>query len=153
MSVDHINDTTSIKNATAYVIEHTARLLRFHLNTQLKEWGYDVTREQWFLLFKLYEHDGCAQGDLADAALQDHPNITRQLDALEKRGYVERKDDPEDRRRHLIYLTADGHAFMETVIPKAIETRKRVFAGISQEEIDLLKDILQRIETNLLENS
>ena len=151
MSTNHITDTTNIKNATAYVIEHTARLLRFHLNHELKEWGYEITREQWFLMFQLYENEGCSQGELADEILHDHPNITRQLDALEKRGYVERQHDPEDRRRHLIYLTADGRKVMDEMMPKAVETRKQLFAGISQEEVDQLKDILGRIEQNLLQ--
>ena len=147
---DHIHDLGSLDNATAYVIQRTARLLRFHLIKFFRDKGVDITPEQWFILFRLYEKDGQSQGQLADKDLNDHPNITRLLDALEKRGFVSRTADPQDRRKHLIYLTEHGRDFMEDLFPEVIATRQQIFNGLTQEDIDTLKATLAIIEQNVL---
>ena len=150
MRIDHIYDTSSIDNATAYKIQRTARLLRYSLNRFFQQLDLVISQEQWFILFRLYEKQGQSQRELADKDLNDHPNITRLIDALVRQGYVRREADPRDRRRSLIYLTAEGETLMESLKPKIIETRRQVFAGVSAEEIEVLEQILQKIEVNMM---
>ena len=148
--MDHIHNVTSINNATAYRIHHTARLLRYSLNRFFQRHEVEISLEQWFILFRLYERDGQAQSDLADKDLNDHPNITRLIDALQKRELVRREADPDDRRKSLVCLTDQGRTFMETMIPLVIDERKRIFTGISNEEIEQFLQILEKIEANVL---
>src|SRR5688572_15254749 len=105
MEPNHIYNLSSLDKAVAYKIQRTARLLRLHLIKFLQDAGTDITPEQWFILFRLHENEGQSQGELADKDLQDHPNITRMLDMLEKRQLVIRTADPQDRRKFLIFLT------------------------------------------------
>lgn len=139
----------NLDEATAYVIQRTARLLRFYLVQIFQASDYPLSPEQWFLLFRLYEEDGVPQKQLAHKDLGDHPNVTRLLDGLMKYGLVERRRDAEDRRQVLVYLTAVGHKFMTDFLPKIVEERHRIFAGFSDDEINTLTHLLNRVEGNV----
>ena len=144
---DPITDVSSIDKAVAYIITSTARHLKLHLQRNLRE--HNIGPEQWFLLFRLYEKDGRSQKELADQNANDYPNITRLIDALSKKGFVERRADPSDRRKQLVFLTDSGRNFMEGLMPWVIDVRKEVFKGISKAELFQLVDTLQKIEENL----
>ena len=66
------------------------------------------------------DHDGRPQQELAEALCMDANNVVLLLNELEELGYVARRRDPDDRRRHLVELTARGR-------PRA--ERRRARAG------------------------
>ncbi len=54
------------------------------------------------------DHESAPQQDLAEAFCMDANNIVLLLNELEDLGYVVRRRDPDDRRRHLVDMTAKG---------------------------------------------
>jgi DNA-binding MarR family transcriptional regulator len=54
------------------------------------------------------DHDGGPQQELAEALCMDANNVVLLLNELEQAGYVARRRDPDDRRRHRVELTAAG---------------------------------------------
>jgi DNA-binding MarR family transcriptional regulator len=54
------------------------------------------------------DHNGGPQQELAEALCMDANNVVLLLNELEQRGYVSRRRDPSDRRRHLVDLTPAG---------------------------------------------
>ena len=79
--------------------------------------GYDLTPEQWGLLARLREAEGSNQTQLGEKMLKDRHNITRILNLLEKRGYIERRPDEADKRIYRVFLTKSGRAVQEKLTP------------------------------------
>lgn len=146
---DHIQDTSSLDNAPAFLITRVARLLRFDLWKVLGERGTDLTPEQYFMLYRLNEGDGRSQIELADRVLVDRPNVTRLVDALEKKNLVRRGADASDRRKSLVYLTPDGRRLIRKLLKLIVTARKRIFSGVTAREVEQLMSVLMRVETNI----
>ncbi len=54
------------------------------------------------------DHDNAPQQELAEALCMDANNVVLLLNELEDLGFVARRRDPHDRRRHLVELTKEG---------------------------------------------
>jgi DNA-binding MarR family transcriptional regulator len=143
------HDSPDLDEALAFRIHRTNRLLRTHLARFLATVAPDVTPEQWFVLARVASGGAVRQVDLAEPVLGDPPNVSRLIDALVARGYVERSPDPADRRSWLVSLTRSGRALAAKVSNRAIDERRAVFAGFDEAELDALAAALDRIDANV----
>ncbi len=56
--------------------------------------------------------------------------VVTYVDELERRGYVERRRNPDDRRLHALYLTASGKRMMTKIGDRARQHERRLTAGL-----------------------
>ncbi|WP_018674988.1 MarR family winged helix-turn-helix transcriptional regulator [Riemerella columbina] len=124
-------------------------LVNRFLSQQLKNEGIPLTREQWSVLAVLWKSDGCSQQHIADATYRDKPGITRLIDNLEKDNLVERRNDKNDRRLNLIFLTPKGKAMEEKVMKVANETLEKATENLSEQEILTIKNGFEKIYENI----
>jgi len=108
-----------------------------------------ITVEQWILLKIIQENDGLTQKELADKSFRDPASITRTLDLLNKKGFVERRPVEDNRRRYSICLTKGGAKFISKYMPVINSHRSKSIDGISQDELDTLNLLLRKIQTNM----
>lgn len=141
---------SDIDQTITYQVYRTGRLLRRYLQQKLRIDEAQLTPEQCFILLRLYMKDGQTQRELADKILNDHPNITRLIDKLEKNAYVQRTNDAKDRRSFVINLSVKGRAFCESRVPLLQQERERILKGLTKEEIKMFQTILRRIDTNIM---
>jgi DNA-binding MarR family transcriptional regulator len=88
---------------------------------------------------------GLSQQDLA-AKLQIHPSrLVAILDNLEKRQFVERRANPDDRRLYSLHLTKDGGKVLERIGKVAREHQDALLSALNGEERDELTTLLLRI--------
>lgn len=102
--------TPSAVQASRDVRAVTGRLRRRLLNAAVAE---DLTLGQSSVLAQLSETGGVTASDLAAAEGVRHQSMTATVTALEAAGLVERSPDPNDGRRLLISLTAEGRRRLE----------------------------------------
>ena len=88
---------------------------------------------------------GLSQQELA-ARLRIHPSrLVAILDNLEKRGFVERRANPEDRRLYSLHLTEAGGEVLEKIGSVARKHQDALLSSISLEERNTLATLLLRI--------
>lgn len=78
------------------------------LNRAFLNAGYDISREQYELLQVLWEEDNVNQQAISRKLQKDKYNVTKLLNTLTKRGYVQRKMCVEDKRNNFVVLTEKG---------------------------------------------
>ncbi|HEU0189734.1 MAG TPA: MarR family winged helix-turn-helix transcriptional regulator [Mycobacterium sp.] len=71
--------------------------------------------------------------------------VVAYVDELEEHGYVERRRDPDDRRRHALYLTEAGRRLLGRISDLARQHERRLTGGLSAEQRGALRDLLQAI--------
>lgn len=76
-------------------------------------------------------------------------SIADLVGALERRGLVQRRQDPSNRRRLLISLTADGDTLLAELEPAVHELEERMLHGMSTAERRMFADLLNRSRQNL----
>jgi DNA-binding MarR family transcriptional regulator len=74
---------------------------------------FELTVAQYDALHLLGVEEGQRMGELSGRLLSDNSKMTRTIDYLAEKGWVERRPDPTDRRAWCVYLTPDGAAQRE----------------------------------------
>jgi DNA-binding MarR family transcriptional regulator len=86
---------------------------------------------------------------IAERMMVSRPTITGVLDTLEKRGMIERADDPSDGRSRLVVITAKGHAVVEEMVPRMHALERDIMATVTEKEKKQLLSILARLQAQI----
>ena len=111
--------------------------------------GLEITIEQWSVLYHLWKEDGLSQQELCNRTFRDKPSITRLIDNLEKQQLVNRMPSTTDRRINLVALTDKAKDMQQLTIDIANQTMNEALIGVKREDIDLVKQVFQRVYDNL----
>ena len=137
-------------NSIGFLVHDVARLMR--LNFDRKSQNTGLTRAQWSVLVYLRRSDGAQQNTVAQLMEIAPITLARHVDRLEAEGWVERREDPDDRRAKRVFLTAKATPMLKTLRGLGQKVRKQALKGISPSEEEQMLAILSRIRENLSEN-
>jgi DNA-binding MarR family transcriptional regulator len=85
-----------------------------------------------------------SQQDLCIAMHLDPNNCVLLLNELEGAGYVERRRDPADRRRHIVEITTAGREAMASAEGAMESLEDDVLGSLSAQEREVLRELLAR---------
>jgi DNA-binding MarR family transcriptional regulator len=136
-----------ISDSLGFIISQTSRKLNQLLT--LKFQPFDITSEQWAVLIRLARQDGITQRELALRTHKDPTNVTRILDQLERKGWIRRVTNQEDRRSFLTYVTESGRLLNEKLLPIEAEFVQSVSASLSEMELSMLEKAFKQINDNI----
>jgi DNA-binding MarR family transcriptional regulator len=90
-------------------------------------------------------HPGSTQQELVTGSLIDPSSMVAVIDELEQMGLAERRQHPDDRRKHSVFLTARGRRTLERARAVAIEMAQDVFAPLDPAELETLRTLLRKL--------
>jgi DNA-binding MarR family transcriptional regulator len=135
---------------SGFIIERTARKMKLFFSRVLLNYpDIDITVDQWVVLEVLSIRGSMSQTQLCEFSFKDAPTVTRIIDILSEKGYVERGSDNQDRRKFLIHITDSGLRMVDRIMPLLMDFRSKCYEGINEYELESLQYILDKIYNNL----
>ncbi|MBS0222210.1 MAG: MarR family transcriptional regulator [Proteobacteria bacterium] len=124
----------------AYLLAQANREINRQLETRLRAEGVPV--EQWRILKVLSDGNGRSMGDLAEAALLNHPTLTKTIDRMVADSLVYRISDPGDRRKVLIFCSERGKALGRRLAALALDQEAFIAENYGGKPMAQLKRLL-----------
>lgn len=112
-------------------------------HTQLKKIG--VSDTEHLICAFVFGHSHSSQDDVAEALKLDKTTVAKALLTLEKKGYIERIPNPENRRKNIIYITELGKENISDVASIYDAWLDRISKVLEPQEWKQFEDYCERL--------
>lgn len=120
------------------------REIRSQYDSSARAVGLTLARAR--VVTTLARMEGATQAELAGALEIEPPTLKRQLEALERDGFIERRPVGTDARKRALFLTPRARAARTTRFIENV--RAELMEGVSPEEQAVVRRVLERIADN-----
>lgn len=117
------------------------------INKTFAEKGYNIQYAQFTLMKAVEAKDGISQIELAKILYKDRGSITRTLQTLQKKGFVE--ISKKDKRTNVISLSSKGRKILPELDELARAKTEKALENITELKETEVFNILERIAKNL----
>ncbi|MEO8543745.1 MAG: MarR family transcriptional regulator [Betaproteobacteria bacterium] len=138
------------KDRMAHLIRDTERAFRRALQIRLAPYG--VPFGHWSFLRILWESDGLTQKALSERAGVMEPTTFAAMKAMEALGYIRRQQLPTNKKNVYVYLTAEGRALKDVLVPLAVETNRISSTNVSPQDMAVARKVLLAMIGNLAQD-
>jgi len=128
------------------LINHIAKNIHLFHRKHLKD--YDMGWGQFRIIITLFHKEGINQEELSNSLGVDKTTITRTLKKMQSSNLIEKKNNPNDKRAHLIYLTDKSRNLQSYLNQLKSEIDIKLLYGFTEKEITLAFTLLSRLEEN-----
>lgn len=120
-----------------------------YMATMLRKQGVPLTPEQFMLIDLLWNLGEMTQQELADRMQKDKNSVTNLVDAIERKGFVVRRQSKTDRRSNTLVLTEKAELLKPGAKEKGISILDKILEGISEEELRAFLATLRKLSLNM----
>jgi MarR family transcriptional regulator for hemolysin len=131
-----------------FQLDRAIKSYRQYAQKKLNEKGYGITVDQWLVLKTITDQADISQNEIAEFIFKDKASVTRIIDLLITKGYLERKTSTENRRRVKLTITKAGKAVIEEILPTIKAYRKAALVNIDETELNSMHKTLDKIIRN-----
>ncbi|QHJ70082.1 MarR family winged helix-turn-helix transcriptional regulator [Planococcus halotolerans] len=124
-----------------------ARALDSISNIEFKE--LDLTKGQYLYLVRICENPGIIQEQLLELIKVDRSTATRAIQKLELNGFIEKKDDPANKKIKRLFPTEKGQEAFPFIKRENEYSNRVALEGFTAQEAELAASLLQRIRKNV----
>jgi len=132
------------KNSLGYLLKTNHLLIHECADRVLA--NHELSFIQWIALTKMKEGLAETASDLCRSMSHDNGAITRMLDQLESRGFVERERSQQDRRVVKLKITDSGRIKLAELTPPLIMNLNKALEPLSATEFEELNRLLMKLK-------
>lgn len=143
-----MNNPEKLNNILFYGLDKAIKTYRQFAQRNITKAGFDITIDQWLVLKTLQENPEATQQELAISAFKDFASVTRIIELLVSKKYLDRSAHLSDRRRFRLTITDAGIKILTDVQPVIMSNRSTALEGIKDEDIALMSAVLGRLVEN-----
>lgn len=126
-----------------------ARCALQYRSVEFEEIGLSGSNHMY--IFYLCRHPGVSQEQLSKLLHVNKSNVTRSLRCLEENGFIYRCVNEKDKRNYCIYPTEKAKEVLPFLIDKINNWNEIISSGLTEEESDVLFDLLKKVAVNAVE--
>ncbi len=123
--------------------------LKQFVAAKLRQMEVPLTPEQFILIDLLWNQGSMSQQQLADQMQKDKNSVTKLVDALERKGFVVREQNRQDRRSNTLMLTEKAEILKPGAKQKGVSILDEMLVGISEEELRSFLVTLHKLNRNM----
>jgi DNA-binding MarR family transcriptional regulator len=124
-------------------IPHLTRLTR-RVNANATQDLLGMNLKQVYMLASLRDQGELPQTTICDMMRTTQNTVVTWLNELEDEGYVARRRDPDDRRKHNVVLTEKGTAALERAETELRRLEDEVLSGLNADERGQVRRLLAK---------
>ncbi|ROZ77647.1 MarR family winged helix-turn-helix transcriptional regulator [Ramlibacter sp. WS9] len=140
--IDH-----DLERAIPYLVARAGIRMGQAFSKELKPFGLTLT--EWRVCAALHHKPHQRLAELATHTSAEPSTLSRTVEGLLQRGLLIRDRSGDDARALALSLTPEGDALAQRIIPLAQLYDRVALSGISATQVDLLRDMLRRIYSNI----
>ena len=144
-------DSFHLQDSIGYLVKRTQHLMRDRIEHVFASQG--ITFQQWVVLMHLRDGIATTTAGLCEELRHDSGAMTRLIDQLEERGFIERQRQSADRRVVDLALTTAGRKMVDSLVPLTVDALNWTLEGFTKADVQQLKSLLRRVITRLGEIS
>ena len=138
-----------LSKEVAVELNLTGCKLKQFIAAKLRQMEVPLTPEQFILIDLLWNQGSMSQQQLADQMQKDKNSVTKLVDALERKGFVVREQNRQDRRSNTLVLTEKAQGLKHGAKQKGISILDEMIIGISEDELRSFLVILHKLNRNM----
>lgn len=143
--MDNSNINGGPSKYICFKLSRVVRKVQRYYESNLSSFG--ITPVQFYVLSALWENDGVKFKDLARSLNMDGSTLTGILDRMERLDFVERRNDPEDRRSLLIFLKEKAKQIQLEVISLAEKLNQKIKEDFNETEFSAFERVLDKLSS------
>lgn len=131
----------------AHLVKDATRALLRALQMRLTE--HAVSLGHWTFLRILWEKDGMTQRELSEQAGVMEPTTFSAVQAMERLGYVTRRQLAGNKKKNFIFLTTKGRQLKDKLVPLAEEVNEIAVRNVAPADVATTRKTLLTVLENL----
>lgn len=136
-----------MNESLGFVLNRTALASKAAFGKEIK--AYDISPEQWSVIYRVLETPGISQKAISDSTYKDQGNLTRMIDKLVKNDFLVKKHNEKNRREIQLFPAKKSIDLSKNIIAHSVKHNEKMLDNFTDSETKQLFSLLEKIHHNL----